>query len=80
VTESSNTSAEEFGEDRLVDALRNSRKLPAAELASAIVNKVMSFSALEQFDDITLIVANRVGNSERSIAESIAEMFVAPLL
>jgi serine phosphatase RsbU (regulator of sigma subunit)/catechol 2,3-dioxygenase-like lactoylglutathione lyase family enzyme len=57
VTESPNTAGEEFGEERLSDALRRHRDLPAKEMVAAVVDDVVTFSASEQFDDITLIVA-----------------------
>jgi serine phosphatase RsbU (regulator of sigma subunit) len=60
VTESSDSSDEEFGEARLIEELRSNRRLPSAELANTIVQKVLHFSAPEQFDDITLIIAKRV--------------------
>jgi len=57
ITESSNAAGEEFGEERLVQALcRHSGCAPAA-LAAAIVDEVRRFSPHEQHDDITLIVA-----------------------
>jgi serine phosphatase RsbU (regulator of sigma subunit) len=59
VTESFNAEEEEFGEQRLMDALRQLRNSPAHELASAVVNEVLRFSAREQFDDITFIIAKR---------------------
>jgi len=40
-----------------VEALRRHRDLPPAELLAAIVADVRRFSAGEQHDDITLIVA-----------------------
>jgi serine phosphatase RsbU (regulator of sigma subunit) len=60
VTESSDSSDEEFGEARLIEELRTHSGLPSAELADTIVQKVLHFSAPEQFDDITLIIAKRV--------------------
>ena len=60
VTESSDSSDEEFGEARLIEELRAHSGLPSAELANTIVQKVLHFSAPEQFDDITLIIAKRV--------------------
>jgi serine phosphatase RsbU (regulator of sigma subunit)/catechol 2,3-dioxygenase-like lactoylglutathione lyase family enzyme len=60
VTESFNAEEEEFGERRLVDALRRHRDLPAQELANAVVDEVVQFSVGEQFDDITFIIAKRV--------------------
>jgi serine phosphatase RsbU (regulator of sigma subunit) len=60
VTESSDSSDEEFGEARLIEELRSNRRLPSAELANTIVQKVLHFSTPEQFDDITLIIAKIV--------------------
>jgi serine phosphatase RsbU (regulator of sigma subunit)/uncharacterized glyoxalase superfamily protein PhnB len=57
ITECFNDAGEEFGEQRLVDALRQSRDRPIQEAASAIIDEVQRFSSLEQHDDITLIVA-----------------------
>jgi serine phosphatase RsbU (regulator of sigma subunit) len=57
VTESFNTAGEEFGEQRLTEALRRHRQLPSPDLLTAIVDEVRRFSPDEQHDDITLIVA-----------------------
>jgi phosphoserine phosphatase RsbU/P len=57
VTESFNAAGEEFGEQRLTDALRRHRALGSQELLAAIVGEVRQFSPNEQHDDITLIVA-----------------------
>ncbi len=57
MTESFNDSGEEFGEDRLIDALRRHRRLSSPDIISAVVDEVRQFSAHEQYDDITLIVA-----------------------
>jgi serine phosphatase RsbU (regulator of sigma subunit)/predicted enzyme related to lactoylglutathione lyase len=56
VTESSNLAGEEFGESRLVEALRKARNLSAQDLLTSVIREVQDFSA-EQHDDITLIVA-----------------------
>lgn len=48
---------EEFGEDRLIDALRRYRYQPASELLSSIAVEVQRFCPDHQQDDITLIVA-----------------------
>jgi serine phosphatase RsbU (regulator of sigma subunit)/uncharacterized glyoxalase superfamily protein PhnB len=61
VTESFNTSEEEFGEERLVQALRTHCKLPACQQAQAIIDEVQKFCACDQFDDITLIIAKKDG-------------------
>jgi len=57
ITESFNAAGEEFGEERLVEALRCGGELSSTALLAAIVAEVKQFSALEQHDDITLIVA-----------------------
>lgn len=57
VTEASNSQGEEFGEDRLADAMHRHRNLCAKGLLSAVVDEVQTFCTCEQQDDITLIVA-----------------------
>jgi serine phosphatase RsbU (regulator of sigma subunit) len=57
VTEACNDAGEEFGEERLLDALGRYRQRPAQMLLSAVVDEVHEFSPHEQQDDITLIVA-----------------------
>jgi serine phosphatase RsbU (regulator of sigma subunit)/predicted enzyme related to lactoylglutathione lyase len=57
VTESFNDADEDFGEERLVSALRRYRESSAQELVESIVGEVRQFSAKEQFDDITVIAA-----------------------
>jgi serine phosphatase RsbU (regulator of sigma subunit)/uncharacterized glyoxalase superfamily protein PhnB len=64
VTESFNEEQEQFGEDRLIEALRRHCGLSARELAAAVVDEVALFSGNEQFDDITLIIAKRLGGGE----------------
>ena len=57
ITESFNAAGEEFGEQRLTEALRRHRQLSSRDLLTAIVEEVQRFSPHEQHDDITLIVA-----------------------
>jgi serine phosphatase RsbU (regulator of sigma subunit) len=57
VTESSNDRGEEFGEQRLVDALLRQRDLPSQTLIDSIVGELRRFSPDEQQDDITIIAA-----------------------
>jgi serine phosphatase RsbU (regulator of sigma subunit)/catechol 2,3-dioxygenase-like lactoylglutathione lyase family enzyme len=57
VTEAFSPNREEFGEERLVEALRRHRSLPPCELLSSIVEDVRRHSPHEQYDDITLIIA-----------------------
>jgi len=60
VTESFNSAGEEFGEQRLTEALRRHGELSSRDLLAAIVDEVRQFSPGEQYDDITLIVAKCV--------------------
>ena len=57
ITESFNAAEEEFGEERLIEALRRHRELSSQTLLGSIVDEVKRFSPHEQHDDITLIVA-----------------------
>ena len=60
VTESPDAAGEEFGEERLLDALRRHRTKGACAMAQAVVKDVENFSTGQQFDDITLIIAKRI--------------------
>jgi len=62
ITESFSPSGEEFGEQRLIEALQRDRKLSSRDLLAAIVDEVQRFSPQEQYDDVTLIVAKCTGN------------------
>jgi serine phosphatase RsbU (regulator of sigma subunit)/predicted enzyme related to lactoylglutathione lyase len=62
VTESFNDAGEEFGEERLVEALRRRRESSSRDSLAAIVDEVRQFSPYEQGDDITLIVAKHKGD------------------
>ncbi|HUN88050.1 MAG TPA: SpoIIE family protein phosphatase [Terriglobales bacterium] len=57
ITEAFDHEDEEFGEERLIDALRRYRERPAQAILEAVVEEVRRFSPHEQHDDITLIVA-----------------------
>lgn len=57
ITDSFNESGEDFGEQRLIEALRRHRDLPPSELIASVVADVRQFSPREQHDDITMIVA-----------------------
>ena len=61
VTESPNSAGEEFGDERLLAALRRHNAMGACAMAQAVVQDVEHFSAGDQFDDITLIIAKRMG-------------------
>jgi len=57
VTECFNESGEEFGEERLAAALHRHRDAVPEAMIASVVDEVRRFSPLEQYDDITLIVA-----------------------
>jgi len=57
ITESFNAADDEFGEQRLVEALRRHQDSPPSVVIESVVEEVRQFSQLEQHDDITLIVA-----------------------
>jgi serine phosphatase RsbU (regulator of sigma subunit) len=57
ITESFNDAGEEFGEQRLIEALQRHRDSAPQAVIGSIVEEVRRFSAHEQYDDITLIVA-----------------------
>jgi sigma-B regulation protein RsbU (phosphoserine phosphatase) len=61
VTEASNGDGEEFGEERLVNLLRECGPQPPHALMKAVFNAVEQFSPEEQADDITLVIARCVG-------------------
>ena len=64
VTEAFNNEEEEFGEARLIEALRKHHAEPAASIVAAIVEEVRNFGTQEQNDDITLIVARCCATSQ----------------
>ncbi len=57
ITEARSAEGEEFGESRLVDTLRSYCHLPVGPLLQAVVGAVQQFSAGEQQDDITMVIA-----------------------
>src|SRR5436305_849371 len=57
VTEARNDAGEEYGDERVVNALRRHRELSAQPMLTAMLDEVKQFSPHEQQDDITLIVA-----------------------
>jgi serine phosphatase RsbU (regulator of sigma subunit) len=62
ITESFDDQGDEFGEERLIEALRRHREQPSPVLLASILDEVRKFSSGEQHDDITLIVAKCRGN------------------
>jgi serine phosphatase RsbU (regulator of sigma subunit) len=57
IIESFNGAGEEFGDERLIEALRRNREQSPQAMQAAIVDEIRKFSPGEQHDDITLIVA-----------------------
>ncbi len=57
VVESFNAAGDEFGEQRLVEAVRRHRAQPPQSIIASILEDLKRFSTQEQHDDITLIVA-----------------------
>jgi len=57
VTESFDESGQEFGEQRLLEHLRQNKGLPVPHLLSSVLEQIQRFSSTEQHDDITLILA-----------------------
>ena len=62
ITESFNDAEEEYGEQRLIEALQRHSKLSSQALLGSVVDDVRQFSPHEQHDDVTLIVAKCRGN------------------
>jgi serine phosphatase RsbU (regulator of sigma subunit) len=66
ITEAFNPSGEEFGEERLIEALHRSRDLSPRDLIAAIFDEVHRFNPHEQRDDVTLIVARCLERPEEN--------------
>ena len=62
VTESFNDAGEEFGEQRLIEALRQHRDLSPQALLASLAEQIRQFSPHEQHDDVTMVVAQCKGN------------------
>jgi len=60
VTEACNSTGEEFGEDRLARALRQTSDTPADNVTREIVNAVSAFSGASRTDDITVVAIRGV--------------------
>ncbi len=62
VTDATNTAEEEYGEARLINVLRQDRNEPAASIVNRVMESLNEFTAgAPQVDDITLVVARRLG-------------------
>ena len=57
VTESFNDAGEEFGEQRLIEALRQHRDLSPQALLASLAEEIRQFSPHQQHDDVTMVVA-----------------------
>jgi serine phosphatase RsbU (regulator of sigma subunit)/biotin operon repressor len=57
ITESFNAVEEEFGEERLIEALRQHSQLSPQDMLTATISDVEKFSNAEQHDDLTLLIA-----------------------
>jgi serine phosphatase RsbU (regulator of sigma subunit) len=57
ITEAFNLHEQEFGEERLVEALRRHKDQSPSDVVSAVLDEVRQFSPQEHRDDLTLIVA-----------------------
>ncbi len=66
ITESVNDAGEDFGEQRLIEALTQHQSLPPQSQIASIVEAVQRFDVPEQHDDITLIVARCLAGPSNS--------------
>jgi serine phosphatase RsbU (regulator of sigma subunit)/catechol 2,3-dioxygenase-like lactoylglutathione lyase family enzyme len=57
ITETYNSGDEQFGEQRLIEALQRHRESSSQSALASIVDEVQRFGPHEQHDDITLIIA-----------------------
>ncbi|HVM76423.1 MAG TPA: SpoIIE family protein phosphatase [Candidatus Saccharimonadales bacterium] len=62
ITEASNQQGEEFGEQGLMNALRQHRESSCQTILTALIDAVRQFSPDEQHDDITAIIAKFRGH------------------
>jgi serine phosphatase RsbU (regulator of sigma subunit) len=69
ITESFNDAGEEFGEERLIEALRKHRDRTPRALLATVVDEVREFSPHERHDDITLIIARCLASARRTIGK-----------
>jgi len=59
VTESEDNRGDQFGEERLLDAIRSRPALPVHDLARSITQEILEHSQGRQSDDLTLILARK---------------------
>ncbi len=61
ITEPENAYGEEFGEERLVELLKANAERPEAEVAAAVVEEVVKWTASSELqDDMTMLLARKV--------------------
>jgi serine phosphatase RsbU (regulator of sigma subunit)/biotin operon repressor len=72
VTEALNVHEQEFGEERLIQALQHGKHLSTRDLLAAIVSDVQKHNPQEQQDDITLIVARCLDTGQRPLFQRAA--------
>jgi phosphoserine phosphatase RsbU/P len=61
VTEATNTAEEEYGEERLVEVLKERHNDPSSAIVNAVMESLTQFTlGAAQADDITLVVARRI--------------------
>ena len=58
ITEATNLQREEFGEDRLIQLLRENKDLPAVDLQAVLLEAVASFAGQPLQDDATLMIVS----------------------
>jgi len=56
ITEATNPQDEDFGEERLIDALRIHRERPVGDVLNSVIGAVLDFGGVQQADDLTLIL------------------------
>jgi serine phosphatase RsbU (regulator of sigma subunit)/catechol 2,3-dioxygenase-like lactoylglutathione lyase family enzyme len=69
ITESYSSDDEQFGEERLIDALQRHGGSSSQAALGSVVEEVQRFSPHEQHDDITLIIAKHCGDDPSSRAQ-----------
>ncbi len=60
ITESEDEHGEEFGQERLIDAIHSRSSLPVEEILRAVSQQVLDFSGGRQSDDLTLMIARKL--------------------
>lgn len=66
ITETSDSAGEQFGEQRLIEALCRHRECSSQAAMASIVEEVQRFGPHEQHDDITIILAKHCGGDPAS--------------